>query len=720
MTSRSVRFIWLLVTLCLLIGPGGGSALGQTLPPDKQADLARLTRLAQAAQQANDPRTLAAVLNDIGVLYLNAGQPRPAIDYFSRCVELAQASGDKGALTGALGGLGQAYRISRQFAQAMDCQKQVLALVQDSGNPRSIATALNNLGATCKEAGRYPEAVAYLTQALELRKRFSTRQAVAVTLTHLALIYYATGPLDQAAAAFEGAIENTEIVSRQVREASQVGEFQGWLDAGLYQRYATVLLRQGKPEEALVMLERGRCQGPARQAARNRADFSRVLGAADAGRLRTAIYDYHVAAAELRKTEGQKILDDDGPGEPGGQAVSPVRRKYMDAEERLNALRAEISSRSPAYRRLTGAAPPTMADLKALADAQPDALFLEWGVGQETTSLLFALSKKDGLKSFILPTGEAALRKQVSAWREQLSDPKADPKKEEAASQALYATLFGAVEKAGLLAPEKHARLVLVGSGPLLELPFAALTDRNGKRLIERMPVSGSFSLGVLTWPDDRAKAIGTFLCAADPAPQQAPAFKGGAFGTITPLPGARAEGKALGVAVPGSVVLVAGFASKKAVREAMERYSLLHFATHGYLDDEDGLKSGLILSSERNVLEPEILEGRELASMHLSAQLAVLSACETGKGRHSGGGGLLGLTWAFRAAGCPSVVASLWSVEHESTATLMVAFYNGLRAGKRKDEALREAMLTVRSAAPRPFFWAAFQLTGDTSPVKL
>ena len=101
-----------------------------------------------------------------------------------------------------------------------------------------------------------------------------------------------------------------------------------------------------------------------------------------------------------------------------------------------------------------------------------------------------------------------------------------------------------------------------------------------------------------------------------------------------------------------------------------------------------------------------------------LSAHLAVLSACETGRGQAKGGEGLMGLAWAFRAAGVPAVVASQWQVDDAATKQLMVAFYKELKAGRRKDDALRTAMLAVQKEHPSPYYWAAFELIGDATPL--
>ena len=153
----------------------------------------------------------------------------------------------------------------------------------------------------------------------------------------------------------------------------------------------------------------------------------------------------------------------------------------------------------------------------------------------------------------------------------------------------------------------------------------------------------------------------------------------------------------------------------------------LLHFATHGYLDENSGLKSGLLVAlpkpapgADDEPAELPLLTGEEILQYPLSADLVTLSACETGRGQKSGGDGLLGLVWAFRAAGCPSIVASQWSVPDEATGQLMVKFYEGLKAGQRRDDALQAAMLSVRGdgkgRTAAPFYWAAFQLHGDST----
>lgn len=113
-----------------------------------------------------------------------------------------------------------------------------------------------------------------------------------------------------------------------------------------------------------------------------------------------------------------------------------------------------------------------------------------------------------------------------------------------------------------------------------------------------------------------------------------------------------------------------------------------------------------------------------EVFELNLKADLVTLGACETGLGQLSRGEGLIGLTRAFMYAGAPSVVVSLWS-EDESTAELMKLFYQNLRDGMTKVEALRQAKMKLiqsngvfgggqKFSFAQPYLWAAFVLLGE------
>ncbi|NEO85096.1 MAG: CHAT domain-containing protein [Spirulina sp. SIO3F2] len=106
-------------------------------------------------------------------------------------------------------------------------------------------------------------------------------------------------------------------------------------------------------------------------------------------------------------------------------------------------------------------------------------------------------------------------------------------------------------------------------------------------------------------------------------------------------------------------------------------------------------------------------LTAREIVTLDLNAELAVLSACDTGNGEIANGEGVVGLSRAFFRAGAASLVVSLWAILDQPTATLMENFYLELNAGADKATALRQAMLTTREQFPAPGNWAAFTVMG-------
>ncbi|MEW6735496.1 MAG: CHAT domain-containing protein, partial [Acidobacteriota bacterium] len=140
-------------------------------------------------------------------------------------------------------------------------------------------------------------------------------------------------------------------------------------------------------------------------------------------------------------------------------------------------------------------------------------------------------------------------------------------------------------------------------------------------------------------------------------------------------------------------------------------------FAVHGILNEEKPQFSALVLSlSQASNNEDGLLQVHEIFNLKLNTELVVLSACETGLGREINGEGLIGMTRAFFYAGATSVATSLWKVQDQSTAKLMVKLYRNLKNEKlNKAEALRQAQLELITEGDfaHPYYWAAFILVG-------
>ena len=142
-----------------------------------------------------------------------------------------------------------------------------------------------------------------------------------------------------------------------------------------------------------------------------------------------------------------------------------------------------------------------------------------------------------------------------------------------------------------------------------------------------------------------------------------------------------------------------------------MPKARIIHLATHGLLDDVRGIGSAIVLTPEGN--DDGLLKAEQILDLKLNAELAVLSACDTGRGKITGDG-VIGLSRSLISAGTPSVIVSLWSVPDAPTASLMTEFYQNLQNNSDKAQALRQAMLTTLKQHPNPQNWAAFTLIGE------
>jgi CHAT domain-containing protein/Tfp pilus assembly protein PilF len=150
-----------------------------------------------------------------------------------------------------------------------------------------------------------------------------------------------------------------------------------------------------------------------------------------------------------------------------------------------------------------------------------------------------------------------------------------------------------------------------------------------------------------------------------------------------------------------------------------LSQYKVVHFATHGLLDNEHPELSGLVLSMVGPDGNPQngFLDLEDIYNLNLPVDLVVLSACETGLGKEISGEGLVGLTRGFMFAGATRVVASVWRVDDAATAELMGAFYRAmLKNGLSPAAALRHAQMDLRKQKRwrSPYYWAGFTLQGE------
>jgi CHAT domain-containing protein len=267
--------------------------------------------------------------------------------------------------------------------------------------------------------------------------------------------------------------------------------------------------------------------------------------------------------------------------------------------------------------------------------------------------------------------------------------------------QQAYQLLIKPIE--GVLPADQQARILFMPQDTLYLLPFAALQDSAGKYLIEKHTIASEISLEVLQLSRQQFQRLPNQSMAVLVVgnPTMPPGYP--------PLPGAKKEADAV-AGLLSTAALTGGQATKAAVMDRVGDARILHFATHGLLNAQEAQFSALVLAPDRS--DSGFLPAVEIRNLKLRAEVAVLSACDTGEGRLTGDG-VVGLGRSFVEAGVPTLVVSLWSIPDAPTAALMIEFYKNIRLGMDKAQAMRMAMLTTSKQFPDPRAWAAFTVLG-------
>jgi CHAT domain-containing protein len=182
-------------------------------------------------------------------------------------------------------------------------------------------------------------------------------------------------------------------------------------------------------------------------------------------------------------------------------------------------------------------------------------------------------------------------------------------------------------------------------------------------------------------------------------------------------LEGAEREAQAVSKLF-GAPALLGEQATERAIKQQISNARIVHLATHGLLDYGTPEDTGVLDFPGAVALAPGdgedgLLTSAEIVEMNLNAELVVLSACDTGRGRIRSEG-VIGLSRSLISAGVPSVIVSLWAVDDAATTELMQEFYQQWQQNPDKAQALRQAMLTTMQKHPDPKLWAAFTLIGE------
>jgi CHAT domain-containing protein len=289
------------------------------------------------------------------------------------------------------------------------------------------------------------------------------------------------------------------------------------------------------------------------------------------------------------------------------------------------------------------------------------------------------------------------------------------------------------------------ASLVIVPDGRLNYLPFHLLLAQDPEEpefralpyLLQSCPIRYQFSASLLLQPFKPAKK------ATQPYAGFAPAYRGAEFiasrsaedslhmamlypqivrDGLSPLAFNQPEVEAA-AALWESEGYVGAQATEQRFKEVAPDAEILHLAMHALTNDQEPLLSQLVFAEGKDTTQDGKLHNYELQNLQLSAELTVLSACNTGAGQLRRGEGVMSVSRAFRLAGCPNIVMSLWQANDRSTAAIVTSFFEKIEKGEGKARALQTATLEfLKSADERythPFYWGNLMLVGDDDPVR-
>jgi CHAT domain-containing protein/tetratricopeptide (TPR) repeat protein len=688
------------------------------------------------SRELKDKRLELAALKTIAVKETHCGHHTSAFSYYEQALALEPEVKDAGLRVELLNDMANAYSSLGDYQKAIDLLKQALDLAHGEGNRRMEAINLENLANQLYKLGRLSEALESATRALEMLRRIGDFPEVEWQIDQLlAQVKRASGRPEEALSDYRQTIAKVErlrsgAVPTEDSRASVIAARRN-----PFVETADLLFALKQEAEALEVAEACHARAFLDQLAESKIDARQDL---------TNEQRRHEDDLFKRLSAIQKQLWQEGMP---ASLEQRLKAELIKAEDDLEAFRLELRRVNPRYASAQYPKPLGVERIQhELLDA--DTTLIEYLLGEER-SFVWAVSPQKVAVAVLPPRKQ--IEDQVAAYRQILAKKASALTLRHALAEyqsqswKLSELLLRPI--AGALASSR--RLVIVPDGLLAYLPFETLSVAASPQpgsLLERFAVTyvPSASAWAAIKTQGKAPAPKLLLAFGDPvytrgAGGRAPKTNGAtarsmlpdaipfvpSFGAergfnFTSLPYTRAEVTSIGAIYPPkqSQIYLGAEAREETVKtEKLDQYRHLHFAAHGIINEERPARSGIVLSLEANSPEDGVLRISEIMRLKLNADLVTLSACNTGLGKLIDGEGVIGLTRAFFYAGATSVAVSLWNVNDCATAELMKAFYQRIHRGLAKDEALRQAKLTLIKGRQRswqyPYFWAPFVLVG-------
>jgi CHAT domain-containing protein/tetratricopeptide (TPR) repeat protein len=664
----------------------------------------------EIAYEVDDQESIWTQTNNIGAIYSKLGQHEQALDHYLQALEVVKSLRNQYSEATVLNNIGSVYRDLGQYGQALVQYEKALEVRRELGDQGGEAFTLRNIGLTKSYQDQHGQALEYCLEALKIQQEIGDQYLIAATLNDIGKIYYDLGWYQEASDSYRQSITVIEVLRENIKADAWKTSFAAEMTQP-YQGIIRALHSLDRPDEAFHYAQRAKARTFLDQIGNVRVDPRPTDDPKLIEQEQALLAEIRGLEAVLSGQQGFETLSTrgGGPNTLTNEQRNEVRIRLDDAYREYEHLLAQIKRTNPAYADLRAVDASTLITVQQTLPAETT--LVEYYVVSSTQTLAFVVTP-DAFHTVPLSVSVEALYQKIDWFRQFTSEEES-----RATAQLLYDWLFAPVReyidtRAVLIAP--HQRLHY--------LPFDALHD--GERYqVEAYAIGYLPSASVLRYlnaeSQRRRDAAEEALVLGNPENPE-----------VSGLPGAEAEARAVAGLFGVSPYLNAE-ATESLLWDEITGIHYVHVAAHGAFNATAPQFSRIYLTpseagdaADEDALSSRadgLLETREVWNLPLEdADLVTLSACQTQLGDLSAGDELVGLSRAFIYAGTPSLVASLWSVEDESTAYLMERFYGYLQGGMSKGAALRQAKLDTMAEYPSPYHWAAFTLIGDMGAAEI
>jgi CHAT domain-containing protein/tetratricopeptide (TPR) repeat protein len=646
---------------------------------------------------------IAEALRNIGASAWRLGQRARAVANFRASLVIAQREHLRLIEGELVHDLGQTALADGNVASASRLFDRALEIRRGIGDQAGITETLTALASTSLAEQRPERALQLAQRAIENATAHDQPELLWDAQTLVGIAYRRLHRQDEARRALSDAVRSIEELSTQVTGGENLRQRFFETKLSPYHELIALLVEQRAFGEALELAERSKSRVLTQLLHRSPIDEDATLSA-DEKRDRTRLRDRLFVLN--RDIESERAKEPTGTNRIG--ALESTRRA---TREELAAFDASLAAGHPELAAVRG-------EVGALRIADATRVLTD----PATAIVEYTVADRQ-LFAFVLTTDGARIAVDGAAIAISSSELAA---RAERFRHRVSSRDFGVLEDARalydvLIAPIRHhlagrSRIVIVPDGALWNLPFQALHSAEGY-LIEAAAVSYAPSITVLREIQRLPKGSGRRTLFALGKSNFGPQTTS----TLEPLPDAETQVRRIReIYGPNrSVGFIGSEATETQFKAEAPSYAVLHLATHGVLDETSPLYSHLVVSSDRrNAQDDGLLEAWEIMRMKLAAEVVVLAACDTGRGRIAPGEGVIGMMWALFTAGARSMVVSQFRVESKSATAMLVAFHRRLAADRGSKSAQLRAAAIELLRTPRfahPYYWAGFILVGDS-----